>query len=65
MKDNKFLGPNSIRTKILKGYSKTPSKPLAELINFLLNQDKFSRILKVAKVIPIHKIGDKSECDNC
>ena len=65
MKDNKALRPNSIRTKILKGYSKTPSKPLPELINFLLNQDKFSRILKVAKVIPIDKIGDKSERDNC
>ena len=65
MKDNKALCPDSIRTKILKGDTKTPCKPLPELINFLLNQDKFSRILKVAKVIPIHKIGDNSECDNC
>ena len=64
MKDNKALGPNSIRTKILKVHSKTLSKPLAELINQSLNQGKFPTILKIAKVIPIHKRGDKSECDN-
>ena len=33
MKDNKALGPNSIRTKTLKVHYKTLSKPLAELIN--------------------------------
>ena len=64
MKDNKALGPNSIRTKILKVHSKTLSKPLAELINLSLNQGKFPAILKIAKVIPIHKRGDKSECCN-
>ena len=65
MKDNKALGPNSIRTEILKVHSKTLSKYLAELINLLLNQGKFLAILKIAKVIPIHKRGNKSECDNC
>ena len=64
MKDNKALGPNSIRTKILKVHSKTLSKLLAELINLLLNQGKFPAVLKIAKVIPIHKRGDKRECDN-
>ena len=64
MKDNKALGPNSIRTKTLKVHYKTLSKPLAELINLLLNQGKFPTILKIAKVIPIHKRGDKSECDD-
>ena len=58
MKDSKTLGPNSIKTKILKVHSKTLSKSLAELIN-LLNQGKFPKILK----IPIHKRGDKSGCD--
>ena len=64
MKDNKALAPNSIRTKILKVHSKTLSKPLAELINQSLNQGKFPTILKIAKVIPIPKREDKSECDN-
>ena len=64
MKDNKAPGPNSIRTKILKVYSKILSKPLTELINLSLNQDKFLTVPKIAKVVPIHKRGDKSECDN-
>ena len=64
MKDNKALGPNSIRTKTLKVHYKTLSKPLAELINLSLNQGKFPTVLKIAKVIPIHKRGDKSECDD-
>ena len=64
LKDNKALSPNSITTKILKVHSKILSKPLAELISFSLNQGKFSAILKIAKVILIHKRGDKSACDN-
>ena len=64
MKDNKALGPNSIRTKILKVHSKTLSKPSEELINLSLNQGEFRTILKIAKVIPIHRRGDKSESDN-
>ena len=62
MKDNKALGPNSMRTKILEIHSKTLSKYLAELTNLLLYRGKFSTILKI--VMPIHKRGDKSECDD-
>ena len=63
-KNNKALGPNSIRSKIFKVYSETVSKSLAELIKFLLKQGKFPAILKIAKVIPIHKKGDNSASDN-
>ena len=65
LKTNKAVGPNSIPTKILKTYSKSLSKPLSELINLSFAQGKFPTILKIAKVIPIPKKGDKSECDNC
>ena len=64
LKTNKAVGPNSIPTKILKTYSKSLSKPLSELINLSFAQAKFLTILKIAKVMPIHKQGDKSECDN-
>ena len=64
MKDNKALGPNSIKTKILKVHSNTLSQTLAELIKLSLNQGKFPTVLKIAKVVPIHKGGDKSECDH-
>ena len=61
---NKAVGPNSIPTKILKTYSKSLSKPPSELINLSFAQGNFPTILKIAKVIPIHKKGNKSECDN-
>ena len=64
MENNKALDAKSIRAKILKVHSKTLSKLLAELINPSLNQGKSQKILKIAKVISIHKRGDKSECDN-
>ena len=59
LKTNKAVGPNSIPTKILKTYSKSLSKPLSELTNLSFAQGTFP-----TKVIPIHKKGDKSECDN-
>ena len=59
MKDNKALDPNNIKIKILKVHPMTLSKTLAELINLSLNQGKFLTILKIAKVIPIHKKRQK------
>ena len=50
--------------KILKTYSKSPSKFLSELINLSFAQGKFPTILKIAKVIPIHRKGDRTECYN-
>ena len=64
LKTNKAVGSNSIPTKILKTYSRSLIKPLSELINLSFAQGKFPIILKIAKVIPIHKKVDKSECDN-
>ena len=64
LKTNKAVGPNSIPTKILKTYSKSLSKPLSELMKLSFALGNFPTILKIAKVIPIDKKGDKSECDN-
>ena len=50
--------------KILKTYSKSLSKALSELINLSFALGKFPIILKIAKVIPIPKKGNKRECDN-
>ena len=41
IKDNKALGPNRIRTKILKAHFKTLSKLLAKLIILSLNQEYY------------------------
>ena len=64
MKTNKASGPNSIPTKILKLFKKEFSKPLSDIINLSFNQGVFPNLLKIANVIPIHKKGDKLDCNN-
>ena len=64
MKTNKASGPNSIPTNILKLFKKEFSKPLSDMINVSFNQGVFPNILKIANVIPIHKKGDKLDCNN-
>ena len=65
MKVNKGVGPNSIPTKILKGdYKSDFSKPLSDMINTYFTTGIFPSVLKVANIIPIHKKGDKFDCNN-
>ena len=64
MKTNKARGPNSIPTKILKLFKKEFSKPLSDIINLSFNQGVFPNLLKITNVIPIHKKGDKLDCNN-
>ena len=64
MKTNKASGPNSIPTNILKLFKKEFSKPLSDMINMSFNQGVFSNVLKIANVIPIHKKGEKLDCNN-
>ena len=64
MKVNKGAGPNSIPTKILKDYKSEFAKPLSDMINTSFTTGIFPSALKVANVIPIHKKGDKLDCNN-
>ena len=64
MKTNKASGPNSIPTKILKLFRKEFSKPLSDIINLSFNQGVFPNLHKIAIVTPIHKKGDKLDCNN-
>ena len=63
MKVNKGVGPNSIPTKILKDYKSEFSKPLSDMINTSFTTGIFPSALKVASIIPIHKKGDKFDCN--
>ena len=49
----KYIGPNSIPTKILKLLSNDISTSFAELSNFSFSESVFPSILKTCKVIPI------------
>ena len=64
MNVNKGIGPNSIPTKILKDYKSEFSKRLSDMINTSFTTGLFPSALKVANIIPIHKKGDKLDCNN-
>ena len=52
---NKSTGPNSIPTKILKLLKNDISTQLSDIFNVSFSTGVFPSILKIAKVVPIHK----------
>ena len=61
---NKSSGPNSIPYKILNLLKKDISKQLADLFNLSLSSGVFPSLLKIAKVVPVHKKDSKLDCCN-
>ena len=59
IKPNKATGPNSIPTKLLKGFKSELSEPLSIMINVSFNKGIFPDFLIVANFIPTHKKGEK------
>ena len=57
---NKSSGPNSILYNILNLLKKGISKQLADLFNLSLSSDVFPSLLKISKVVAIHKKGSKT-----
>ncbi|KAJ8885870.1 hypothetical protein PR048_012076 [Dryococelus australis] len=53
---------NSITGAVKQG--KLVSKPLVEIINVILTNGSYPDALKIAKIIPIHKTGDKKLLNN-
>ena len=61
---NKSSGPNSILYNILNLLKKGISKQLADLFNLSLSSDVFPSLLKISKVVAIHKKDPKLDCCN-
>ena len=57
-------GDDGISHKMLRGVSKSVSKPLCILMNRSLEEGIIPDIWKIANVIPIFKKGDKSQPSN-
>ena len=57
-------GYDGIDMKIIKPIKNSILKPLAYICNLSFSQGKFPDQLKVAKIIPIHKKGDRSDFSN-
>ena len=60
----KSTGPNSIPVFLLKTFKTFFSKWLSELINLSFTTAVFPDLLKIAKVTPIHKKGNKFDYQN-
>ena len=59
LNSNKSHGPNGIPTKILQLMVHELSPVIENLFNLSFLQGKFPSLLKVAKVIPLHKKSSK------
>ena len=60
----KASGPCSIPVIVLKSIIDIISKPLSNLINMSFTTGMFPDILKSSEIIPIHKKGDTTTCNN-
>ena len=64
LNSNKSVGPNSIPTRILKLLKNDISTQLADIFNISFSTGVFPTILKVVKVVPVHKKYSKLGCSN-
>ena len=55
----KSFGPSSIPVKILKLLKNDISQQLSDILNMLFITGKFTSVLKIAEVTPIHKKNQK------
>ena len=61
---HKSSGPNSIPVKILKLLKNDISQQLSDIFNMSFSTGQFPSVLKIAKVIPIHKKQSRVDCTN-
>ncbi len=64
LKNKKSSGSDNLPTSLFKLINLVISPILADLFNECLNKGYYPDCLKIAKVIPIHKKGDKSDPNN-
>ena len=64
LKSNKSCGVDHIPTKIVKISASIISEPLSILVNEAFSLGIFPDSLKIAKVVPIYKSGDKRNPSN-
>ena len=64
LSSSKSTGPDNIHIKLLKDSKEVVAPLLAHIFNVSLNNGIFPNKLKVARVSPIYKEGDKKERGN-
>ena len=63
LKKHKTNGPSSLPNKLLKQFKKCLEIPLAKIANLMFELGEFPKIVKAAKFVPIHKKGNKGDCN--
>ena len=64
LKDKKATGPDNISVKILKLSRNIIAPFLTKIINTCLNEGTYPDTLKISKIVPIYKTGDKKLMKN-
>jgi len=64
LKSKRSFGWDGISVEVLKRIAMFVSKPLSYMINLSFTEGKFPKNMKLAKIIPIFKKGDKNEAAN-
>ena len=64
IKPDVACGADHISMKVIKSVSEDIAPVLSRLINYSLSLGFFPDALKIAKVIPVYKTGDKSRLNN-
>jgi len=62
--DNKAPGPDNIGPKLLKGVLDSLLDPLVYIFNLSFATGKVPQLLKIAKVIPVYKKGERTDPTN-
>ncbi len=55
---------NGVSTKMIKFFRPEIALPLSQIFNLRLSTGNFPNSLKLCRVIPMFKAGDRQECDN-
>lgn len=62
LNNTKSCGPDGIPTKLLKTVADLVAEPISYLFNLSIREGCFPSVLKLSKIIPIFKRGDKHDC---
>ena len=64
MQNQKSSGYDNISNQMLKWLLPVITRPLSIIFNMSLEQGIFPNNMKIAEIVPLHKGGDESQCNN-
>jgi hypothetical protein len=65
LKSHKSPGIYQIPIEMIKAGGRTIHSEIYKLINSIWNKDELPEVWKESFTVPVHKKGDKTDCNNC